>query len=48
MVCVSPGYQHWLFAVLGIVGAGGIGYELMRASRLADYGQALGVTLLYF
>lgn len=35
-------------AVLGIVGAGGIGYELMRASRLADYGQALGVTFVIF
>ncbi|WP_062049201.1 phosphonate ABC transporter, permease protein PhnE [Bacillus sp. JCM 19034] len=35
-------------AVLGIVGAGGIGWELVRASRVAAYDQVLGVTLVIF
>lgn len=35
-------------SVLGIVGAGGIGYELMRASRIGDYAQVLGVTFVIF
>jgi phosphonate transport system permease protein len=33
-------------AVLGMVGAGGIGFELMRASRMLHYDQVLGVTLV--
>ncbi|GAE26431.1 phosphonate ABC transporter [Halalkalibacter wakoensis JCM 9140] len=35
-------------AVLGIVGAGGIGWELVRASRVMAYDQVLGVTLVIF
>lgn len=35
-------------AILGIVGAGGIGHELMRASRLSDFGQVLGITFVIF
>ena len=32
-------------AVLGIVGAGGIGFELMRAARMLQYDEVLGVTM---
>ncbi|OIJ17324.1 phosphonate ABC transporter, permease protein PhnE [Anaerobacillus alkalilacustris] len=35
-------------AVLGVVGAGGIGWELVRASRIAAYDQVLGITLVIF
>ncbi|MFA9560011.1 phosphonate ABC transporter, permease protein PhnE [Evansella sp. AB-rgal1] len=35
-------------AVLGVVGAGGIGWELVRASRVMAYDQVLGVTLVIF
>ncbi|MED3645426.1 phosphonate ABC transporter, permease protein PhnE [Halalkalibacterium halodurans] len=35
-------------AVLGIVGAGGIGWELVRASRVLAYDQVLGITLVIF
>ncbi|WP_100372072.1 phosphonate ABC transporter, permease protein PhnE [Bacillus sp. FJAT-45037] len=35
-------------AVLGVVGAGGIGWELIRASRIMAYDQVLGVTLVIF
>lgn len=35
-------------AVLGVVGAGGIGFELMRAAKLSDYSQVLGVTFVIF
>jgi phosphonate transport system permease protein len=35
-------------AVLGVVGAGGIGWELVRASRLLAYDQMLAITLVIF
>ncbi|MDV2685763.1 phosphonate ABC transporter, permease protein PhnE [Alkalihalophilus lindianensis] len=35
-------------AVLGVVGAGGIGWELVRASRVMAYDQVMGVTLVIF
>lgn len=35
-------------AVLGVVGAGGIGWELVRASRVMAYDQVLGITLVIF
>lgn len=35
-------------AILGVVGAGGIGWELVRAARLLKYDQALAVTLVIF
>lgn len=35
-------------AVLGVVGAGGIGWELVRAARLLKYDEALAVTLVIF
>ena len=35
-------------AILGIVGAGGIGWELTRASRMGDYASAVTVTLVIF
>lgn len=34
--------------VLGVVGAGGIGWELIRASRVMAYDQVMGVTLVIF
>lgn len=35
-------------SVLGIVGAGGIGWELMRAMRMARFDMAFGITLVIF
>lgn len=35
-------------AVLGVVGAGGIGWELVRASRIMAYDDVLGITLVIF
>ncbi|UTR13361.1 phosphonate ABC transporter, permease protein PhnE [Salipaludibacillus sp. LMS25] len=35
-------------AVLGVVGAGGIGWELVRASRIMAYDEVLGITLVIF
>ena len=35
-------------AILGVVGAGGIGWELVRASSMARYDQALAVTIVIF
>lgn len=35
-------------SILGVVGAGGIGWELVRASRLLNYDEALGVMLVIF
>lgn len=35
-------------SILGIVGAGGIGWELARASRMGDYASAMTVTLVIF
>jgi len=35
-------------SILGIVGAGGIGWELSRASRMGDYPSAITVTLVIF
>ena len=35
-------------SILGIVGAGGIGWELSRASRMGDYASAITVTLVIF
>ncbi|AXF55901.1 phosphonate ABC transporter, permease protein PhnE [Salicibibacter kimchii] len=35
-------------AVLGVVGAGGIGWELVRASRMLAYDQMLAITLVIF
>lgn len=35
-------------AVLGIVGAGGIGWELVRASRIMAYDEVLGITIVIF
>ena len=35
-------------AILGVVGAGGIGWELVRASQMGAYDRALGVTLVIF
>ncbi|SES36755.1 phosphonate ABC transporter, permease protein PhnE [Salipaludibacillus aurantiacus] len=35
-------------AVLGVVGAGGIGWELVRASRVMAYDEVLGITLVIF
>ncbi len=35
-------------SILGIVGAGGIGWELQRASRMGDYPSAITVTLVIF
>jgi phosphonate transport system permease protein len=35
-------------AILGIVGAGGIGWELIRASRVMAYDQVLGITIVIF
>jgi phosphonate transport system permease protein len=35
-------------SILGIVGAGGIGWELARASRMGDYAAAMTVTLVIF
>lgn len=35
-------------SVLGVVGAGGIGWELIRASRVMDYGEAIGITIIIF
>ncbi|MBT2582226.1 phosphonate ABC transporter, permease protein PhnE [Planococcus sp. ISL-109] len=35
-------------AILGIVGAGGIGWELVRASRMAAYSEVMGITLVIF
>ncbi|WP_249869578.1 phosphonate ABC transporter, permease protein PhnE [Oceanobacillus saliphilus] len=34
--------------VLGVVGAGGIGWELIRASRMIAYNEMLGVTIVMF
>ncbi|MDQ2086760.1 phosphonate ABC transporter, permease protein PhnE [Herbivorax sp. ANBcel31] len=35
-------------AILGVVGAGGIGQELSRYTRSSNYDQALGVTIIIF
>lgn len=35
-------------SVLGIVGAGGIGWELMRAMHMSRYDMAIGITLVIF
>jgi len=35
-------------SVLGIVGAGGIGWELMRAMRMSRFDMAMGITLVIF
>lgn len=35
-------------AVLGIVGAGGIGWELVRASQIMAYNEMLGITIVIF
>lgn len=35
-------------SVLGVVGAGGLGWELVRASQQSDYDVAIGVTLVIF
>ena len=35
-------------AVLGVVGAGGIGWELVRASQTMAYNEMLGITLVIF
>lgn len=35
-------------SILGVVGAGGIGWELVRASRMLDYQAVLTVTLIIF
>lgn len=35
-------------AILGVVGAGGIGWELVRAARLLNYNEALGITFIIF
>ncbi|MBP1968508.1 phosphonate transport system permease protein [Virgibacillus natechei] len=35
-------------AVLGVVGAGGIGWELVRASRMIAYNEMLGITIVMF
>jgi phosphonate transport system permease protein len=34
--------------VLGIVGAGGLGWELMRASRMIRYDEVMGITIVIF
>jgi phosphonate transport system permease protein len=34
--------------VLGVVGAGGIGWELIRASRMIAYNEMLGITIVMF
>ena len=35
-------------SILGIVGAGGIGWELSRAARMGDFQSAITVTLVIF
>lgn len=35
-------------SVLGVVGAGGIGWELVRAAQVGRYDIAMGVTLVIF
>ncbi|MCL7746852.1 phosphonate ABC transporter, permease protein PhnE [Halalkalibacter alkaliphilus] len=35
-------------AILGVVGAGGIGWELMKAAQMARYNEALMVTIVIF
>lgn len=35
-------------SILGVVGAGGIGWELVRASRMLDYQAVLTITLIIF
>ncbi|WP_096188021.1 phosphonate ABC transporter, permease protein PhnE [Evansella halocellulosilytica] len=35
-------------SVLGVVGAGGIGWELVRSTRLMNYDEAMGITIVIF